>query len=90
MRRPRFFRLGQGEYPAFPGWNRTLCDARGMMIPLVALSEDEMAAMPEEARYVRGVPSHICLHPVKRTVDVYPVPDADYDAVIETKGWQVG
>ena len=51
------------------------------------MSEDEMAAMPAEARDVRGIPAMICLRPLKRIVEVYPVPDAEYDIVTETKSW---
>ena len=87
-RRPRFFKPNKREYPAFPGWNATLVDdGTGMLHLMVAMSEDEMAAIPEEARHARCVPSQICLHPQKRTVEVYPVPDAEYDIVTETKSW---
>ena len=87
-RRPRFFKPGQSEYPAFPGWNATLCDdGKGMLVRLVAMSEPEMAAIPEEARRERGIPALICLHPLKRTVEVYPVPAAEYDIVTESKSW---
>ena len=90
-RRPKFFKRGQAEYPAFPGWNATLVDdGHGMLTRLVAMSEDEMAAIPEEARDAAGIPSIICHHSVKRTIEVYPRPNADFDIVIETKGWQGG
>jgi hypothetical protein len=49
-----------------------------------------MAAIPAEAKYERGIPAMICLHPAKRTVEVYPAPEREFDAVTETKGWQSG
>jgi len=89
-RRPRFFKPNHREYAMFPGWNRTLCDdGHGMLTPLVAMSEDEMAAIPEESRHARGIPAMICLHPVKRTIEVYPAPEREFDIVIETKSWSV-
>lgn len=87
-RRPKFFKPDKSEYPFFPGWNRTLVDAQHMLTPLVVMDEETMATMPEEAREVRGIPTHIYLDAARRTLKVYPVPDAEYDAVTETKGWQ--
>jgi hypothetical protein len=90
-RRPRFFKPNQREYPSFAGWNATLCDdGHGMLVRLVPMSEAEMAAIPAEAKYERGIPAMICLHPAKRTVEVYPAPEREFDAVTETKGWQSG
>ena len=90
-RRPKFFKTGLAHYPAFIGWNATLVDdGKGMLVRLVSMSEDEMATMatlPEATRYLRGVPTMICLHPTKRTVEVYPIPSEDFDAVTETKSW---
>lgn len=88
VRKPGFFKRCQAEYPMFKGWNNALVDAGGQVMRVVPVLEEEMPLKPKPpGSPVAGVPICICCHIEARTVEVYPVPDQDYDLVIETRSW---
>lgn len=87
VRRPRFFKQMVWEYPVFSGWEKALVDASGVLTRLDVVRWGEMPSLMRGSVLVTGPPNSISFDRARGIVEVWPVPDQEYDLIVETKSW---